>query len=428
MRSTDIAIREAAATFRDIELDHPLRLAGATVDRFTLAIVKVTAEDRAGRLACGQGASVLSVPWSWPVSRLSWAARDLAMRALTERLAATALTTGPGDPFAICAELAAGLTPKGDGAQDGGDGEPMPALAAALALGAVDNAVHDGWARAARRPATSLYEGFALGRPRHLLPVQHVVGVGDPLESPGRRARPEPSARGTEGRDHGGTAGPVRPLRAWLRAEGITHVKVKLTGQDPVTDARRVADVHRVLRRSPGGHHTISLDPNEGYAETSAVVELLDILRASPAWEALTYLEQPLPRDAPPDPDGMRRIADRLPVLADESLAAERDLPRLTEEGWSGLVVKAARGQSLAMRSLAHARDHGLRVTVQDLTAVDVALAHSARLAAALPLDWPAFEYNSRQYAPRANDGLPGHLVQVRQGHIVPGPARPGIL
>src|SRR5687768_6037438 len=114
MRSTDIVIREAAATFRDIELDHPLRLAGATVDRFTLAIVRLTAEDRAGRLACGQGASVLSVPWSWPVSRLSWAARDLAMRALTERLAATALTTGPGDPFEICVELAAGLTPKGD--------------------------------------------------------------------------------------------------------------------------------------------------------------------------------------------------------------------------------------------------------------------------------------------------------------------------
>ncbi|MGV9306939.1 enolase C-terminal domain-like protein [Nonomuraea sp. NPDC003727] len=442
MRSTDVSVREAAAAFHDVRLDHPLRLSGATVDRFTLAVVRVTVEDRAGRVAWGEGASVLSVPWSWPVSGLSWTVRDLVLRRLTERLAAAATEVGSGDPFAIHRELSeAAACARRDGAEAAGGPEPVPELAAALALGAVDNAVHDGWARAAGAPATSLYEGLDLGPARRRLPVQHVVGLDDPLEAdPLEHPRePDPlkpdaveSGRlesGPPGRDD--VAPPrraaVRPLREWLRAEGIAHVKIKLSGRDPAADARRVIEVHRVLRESAGARHTVSLDPNEGYQEPAAVLELLDALDGSPAWDALTYLEQPVPRDAPPDPGGMRAIGARLPVLADESLATEADLARLAAAGWSGSVIKAARGQSLAMRSLAHARAHGMRVALQDLTAVGLALVHSARLAAALPLDWQAFEYNSRQYAPRANGDLPAELVRVRQGHVVPGPARPGI-
>ncbi|MGW4470649.1 enolase C-terminal domain-like protein [Nonomuraea sp. NPDC004354] len=442
MRSTDVSVREAAAAFHDVRLDHPLRLSGATVDRFTLAVVRVTVEDRAGRVAWGEGASVLSVPWSWPVSGLSWTVRDLVLRRLTERLAAAATEVRSGDPFAIHRELSeAAACARRDGAEAAGGPEPVPELAAALALGAVDNAVHDGWARAAGAPATSLYEGLDLGPARRRLPVQHVVGLDDPLEADPLEHPREPDPLKPDavesGRLESGPPGradvapprraAVRPLREWLRAEGIAHVKIKLSGRDPAADARRVIEVHRVLRESAGARHTVSLDPNEGYQEPAAVLELLDALDGSPAWDALTYLEQPVPRDAPPDPGGMRAIGARLPVLADESLATEADLARLAAAGWSGSVIKAARGQSLAMRSLAHARAHGMRVALQDLTAVGLALVHSARLAAALPLDWQAFEYNSRQYAPRANGDLPAELVRVRQGHVVPGPARPGI-
>ncbi|WP_431896276.1 enolase C-terminal domain-like protein [Nonomuraea sp. bgisy101] len=447
MRSTDVSVREAAAAFHDVRLDHPLRLSGATVDRFTLAVVWVTVEDRAGRVAWGEGASVLSVPWSWPVSELSWTVRDLVLRRLTERLAAAATEVGPGDPFAIHRELSeAAACARHDGAEAAGGPEPVPELAAALALGAVDNAVHDGWARAAGAPATSLYEGLDLGPARRRLPVQHVVGLDDPLEAdplehprapdPRESGLLEPDSREPDAVESGPPdrddvvpprRAAVRPLREWLRAEGIAHVKIKLAGRDPAADARRVIEVHRVLRESAGDRHTVSLDPNEGYQEPAAVLELLDALDGSPAWDALTYLEQPVPRDAPPDPGGMRAIGARLPVLADESLATEADLARLAAAGWSGPVIKAARGQSLAMRSLAHARAHGMRVALQDLTAVGLALVHSARLAAVLPLDWQAFEYNSRQYAPRANGDLPAELVRVRQGHVVPGPARPGI-
>ncbi|MFI6537744.1 enolase C-terminal domain-like protein [Nonomuraea sp. NPDC050547] len=390
---TDVRIRQAGADFREVILDHPLRLAGATVDRFTLAVVTAEVETADGRSAEGSGASVLSVPWAWPRSPLSWHARDQTLRDMVTGLCADA-GSASGDPLEICAELETRLSgPRG-----------VPRLAASLVLGAVDNAVHDGWARAAGRPAAGLYpEALAdtrlsallkegLGEPRTRLPVQHVVGVGDSLDEVG----------------------------AWLERDGIRHVKVKVAGQDPRADAARITAIHALL----GGGGSVSVDPNEGCRSAAGAAAMLDAL-PSGVLADVAYLEQPVPRDAPPDPDGMRELARRVPVLADESLAGVADLDRLAEGGWSGVVVKAAKGQSLALRSWAYAREHGLAVMIQDLTAVDLALAHSARLAATLPWSWPPFECNSRQYAPRANDGLA--FMAVQDGQITLEPHYSGI-
>lgn len=397
MLSTDVRILETAVTFRDVLLDHPLRLAGATVDRFTLALVTAVVEDRRGQVAKGTGAGVLSVPWSWPRSPLSWEARDAEMRTLTTRFAAAAVSEDKTGPLDHADAL--GRARLGPGS--------MPDLAVTLAMAGVDNAIHDAWARAAGRPAAELYM-LTVGPPRTRLPVQHVVGVGDPLE-----------AAGPDG---------TTSLREWVDLEGIAHVKIKLPGRDPAEDAARIADVHRVLAEPA----SLSLDPNEAYETPQAVVTMLETLRktAPDAYAAVAYLEQPVPRDAPPDPEGMRELATYVPVLADEGVATDQDLVTLKEHGWSGLVIKAAKGQSFALRGYAHARAHGLHVVLQDLTAADLALAHSARLAATLDLDWPAFEYNSRQYAPRANRDLAAtrpELVTVRDGHVVVGEPQPGL-
>ncbi len=181
--------------------------------------------------------------------------------------------------------------------------------------------------------------------------------------------------------------------------------------------ARVAAAFHR------GGRPALSLDPNEGYAETAGVVELLERLRADQpdAFDAIGYVEQPVARDAAPDPRGLRAVGRLKPVLIDEGLAHAEQLAALRDLGWSGLVVKASKGQSLALRAHEFARRHEMFVTIQDLTAVDLALVHSARLAAALPWSSPGFEYNSRQYCPAANDGLlhdMPELVRVRGGHV----------
>lgn len=372
-----IRMTRAVPAFQDVLLDHPLRLAGAVVDRFTLAVVTATLETADGRLVEGTGASVLSVPWAWPRSPLSWIERDRALRDLVTGLCAVEAC---GDPLAVCDRLHESL-PYGGG---------VPALAAALALGAVDNAVHDAWARAAGHP----YLGDAVAEPRTRLPVQHVVGVGDPLEE----------------------------VRAWLERDGIRHVKVKVAGKDPVADAARITAVHALLDRDR--EVSVSVDPNEGCANAAVAAAMLDALPAEVLAD-VAYLEQPVPRDAAPDPAGMRELGRRVPVLADESLAVPADLERLAAEGWSGLVVKASKGQSLALRTWAFARERGLAVMLQDLTAVGPALAHSARLAATLPWSWPAFECNSRQYAPHANAGLP--FMTVTDGWITLPPPGPGI-
>ncbi|WP_157251596.1 enolase C-terminal domain-like protein [Nonomuraea typhae] len=405
------------------------------------------AESADGRLVRGRGASMLSVPWAWPRSPLGWRERDRALRELTDSLCDQAGRTAPGDPLTIFDELEAHLDARdGHLNQRGGrpgprnghmnapDGSgPMPRLAAALALGAVDNAVHDAWARAAGKPAADLYPDLlgvpAWGPPRTRLPVQHVVGVGDPLDE----------------------------VRAWLARDGIRHVKVKAAGRDPEADAARVTTIHALLseatakagagakaeaeagagarakatakagtaaRAGAAAGATVSVDLNEGYASPADAVAMIDALPPE-VLAGVTYLEQPVARDAPPDPDGMRELTRRLPVLADESLAATADLERLAADGWSGVVVKAARGQSLALRSWRFARERGLAAMVQDLTAVDLGLAHSARLAASLPWSWPAFECNSRQYAPGANAGL--DFMNVVDGHLTLAPPGPGL-
>src|SRR5690625_7731005 len=90
------------------------------------------------------------------------------------------------------------------------------------------------------------HPGDHLGPRRSDLPVQHALGVGDPLRAAGDER----------------AAGPAG-LEDWIRSEGIAHFKLKLSG-DPSGDARRIAEVHELAGNLPGT--TFSLDPNEAYS------------------------------------------------------------------------------------------------------------------------------------------------------------------
>jgi L-alanine-DL-glutamate epimerase-like enolase superfamily enzyme len=309
-------------------------------------------------------------------------------------------------------------------------------LALDLALGAVDNAIHDVWARAAGRPALDLYDaehvnsdagewlgsrfvgvwpGHGRAAPRTRLPVQHVVGVSDPIVA--------------SATDSDGVVG--RSLDEWVRRERFESVKIKLAGANPGADAARVAEISQLMARYSQSFE-LALDPNEGYADVAEVADFLDSMRATApdAMKRVTYLEQPISREQVPDRDAMAAVREHVPVIIDEGLAELRQLAELEDEGWSGLVVKAAKGQSFAVLCQTFASRSGMFLAVQDLTATDVALEHSARLAAALPVSSLGFEYNSRQYAPSANAELArrrGDLVTVTDGVVVVGAAAAGI-
>ena len=429
MHDTDIRVERTDVRFREVQLDPPLTISGGSIAWFSVACVRVDVESVSGARASGYGESVLSVLWSWPHGDLSIAQRDAAMRDTVQRCADAMTLRDAADPIALwrCASAqlddlssaALGATVTQGTGHD--DGVRMPRLAAVLALGAVDNAIHDAWAGAAGRDAFDLYtpahlrdDLAAFGLPGEYpsagivptgsglerLPVQHVVGVSDPLTR----------------------SGAERSLEEWIAAEGVTSFKIKVAGIDPHTDAERIRDVHR-LARSVGTQPRLAIDPNEGYRDPRAAIAMLDRLAdiAPDARTCIDYLEQPVPRDLAVHPDVLRSLSQRVPVLMDEGFTALSDLPALRAAGWSGIVIKASKGQTPAVVAAAVARRLGLRVAVQDLTATGAAFVHSARLLQRLHTDLPQVEFNSRQYAPAANGDLRRRmpdLVDVVDGCI----------
>lgn len=424
MRETDVRIEDARAEFRTVRLARPLAISGRLIDGFTVAEVGVTVRSRTDQVADGRGASVLSVPWAWPGDG-DVAARDAVLRRLTEEIARAAVGTGPADPVTLWREQHAHLPAHLD--RHAAAAGPVPALAGSLALGALDNAVHDAWSRAAGRPVWTMYDeaflsadlgwlGDALRgaypgtfgfEARRRLPVQHVVGVDDPLTGP-------------DG------------LAAWLQREQVRHLKVKVTGADPEEDARRVAEVHGLAARH-ARHPLLALDPNEGCRDAEAASAMLDALAAaSPeARAAVVYLEQPVPRDHIGGARQLRALAREVPTLLDEGFTDVSVLGALDDHGWSGVVVKAGKGQTPALLAHAWARATGGWITVQDLTTVGLAFLHAARLVSTLQLSSVHLEYNSRQYAP---DGQPDlarlhpELATVRAGEVtIAGVTDPGL-
>lgn len=438
MRGTDISIDSANVEFRKITLAHPLTIAPGSVGEFTLATVHLQAVNNNGDAATGRGASVLSIPWSWPRGSSAVNHRNQVLTGLVSRIADQVVDLAPDDPIGIWRTLYDDLDHLIDETADNmALGEKVPHLAAMLALGAVDNAVHDAWSRAAGKPAPAMYTGqhlnhdladilgtdFAdrypgdfLAPGRRSLPIQHVVGVTDPLTP----------TEVTTGQ---------RSLADWLRTEQPHFIKIKILGENPDDDAARVVAIHDIAQRingHPSDQRTLAIDPNESYESPYAVIDLMEAIYAKSPKTAdkIGYIEQPIPRDTPADPALLRTITDRVPVIIDEGLSRLESLSTLSDSGWAGAVIKAAKGQTFALLVHAYVHVKKLSVTFQDLTAVDLALRHSARLASVLVCSAPHFEYNSRQYAPHANTdlraSLPG-LVNVIDGHITVGAPEPGL-
>ena len=91
--------------------------------------------------------------------------------------------------------------------------------------------------------------------------------------------------------------------------------------------------------------------------------------------------------------------------------------------GYTGVALKACKGQSQSLLMGAAAQKLGLFLCVQDLTCPGASLIQSASLAAHVP-GVAGIESNSRQYCPAANeewaDRFPG-IFRVRTGMMETG-------
>jgi hypothetical protein len=153
---------------------------------------------------------------------------------------------------------------------------------------------------------------------------------------------------------------------------------------------------------------------------------VLDALRqikagAPDGFTRILYVEQPTARDLKANRQNVMHEAAKLrPVVIDESLTDLESLLLAREMGYTGVALKACKGQSHAVLMAAAAQKYKMFLCVQDLTCPGASLIHSVGISAHVPAV-AGIEANARQYVPAANTRwearFPG-IFKVTDGHM----------
>jgi L-alanine-DL-glutamate epimerase-like enolase superfamily enzyme len=440
VKPTDIRVEDVSFGYEDFLYRVPIKFGGTTVDRATLLNVDCVVRTGAGRAARGFGSMPLGNVWSFPSRRLGYDETLGAMKALAGRVRdLTAACTEAGHPI----DLTHALEPDYHKAahevtRQRQLAEPIPPLCTLVVASAFDAALHDAYGKAHGLNCYHTYgpdflghdlghylgaefKGLTLDRciasqPQERLPLYHLVGALDPLTAADVR---QPVGDGLP-----------ETLGAWIAHNGLTHIKIKLNGDDLGWDVERVVRVDAVSAEAQRARGVeawcYSLDFNERCADVGYLLEFLARLkgRAPRGYERIAYIEQPTARDLKADRGNVMHEAARLrPVVIDESLLDLEGLQLARAMGYTGAALKACKGQTQSLLLAAAARKYGLFLCVQDLTCPGASLIHSAGLAAHVP-GVSAIEANARQYCPAANAPWEGRfpgVFRVRDGTMRTG-------
>lgn len=421
MKSTDVRIVEISGSQQPLAYRTPIKFGGRVVRVATIVDVSVTVKTRDGRTGKGTGSMPMGSTWAWPSQVVGDAETLESMLIFCQQSTLMAAEyRGWGHPLEIAHELSQAYPALAAHIAEGRKlAEPIPRLAQLVAASPLHAAIHDAYGKALgvnsynllgkeycnRDLSAYLTEDFAgeyldrytLREPKPRLPLYHLVGALDPLTAA----------------DVAMPVGDGLPetLGEWIAQDGLTHLKIKLNGDDLAWDVARVAAVEQVTaeaqakRGCPGWHY--SLDFNEKCASVDYVLDFLGHLRdrAPAALARVQYIEQPTHRDLAVHPENkMHRAAAIKPVVIDESLVDLESLILARELGYSGVALKACKGHSDALLMGAAAQKFGMFLCVQDLTCPGLSFLHSASLAARIPTV-AAIEGNARQYCPAGNVG-----------------------
>jgi L-alanine-DL-glutamate epimerase-like enolase superfamily enzyme len=418
-KSTDIRLVELSSRTERFAYRTPIKFGGRVVSDAVILDVHATVETRGGRRATGIGSMPMGNAWAWPGNQTSGEDTLRAMLELAERsLQAARAYKDAGHPLEITHDLSTGLQAAAEVVQKKLKlTEPIPRLAQLVAASPLEAAVHDALGKALGANSYDLLgakfanrdlgeyltpdfrgeylDRYTLRAPKSRMPLYHLVGALDPLSDGDISVRLEDGLPET--------------LPDWIRADGLTHLKIKLNGDDLPWDVERVVAVERVAaeaqtaRRSRAWHY--SLDFNERCANVDYVLDFLAQLRerVPAALDRVQYIEQPTHRDLKAHPDNRMHAAARIkPVVIDESLVDLESLLLCRELGYSGVALKACKGHSEALLMGAAAQKYGMFLCVQDLTCPGRSFLHSASLSARIPTI-AAIEGNARQYCPAGN-------------------------
>ncbi len=439
-KATDIRLTGVSCTTTDIDYRTPIKFGGRVVVDVTVIDVTVDVETRDGRRATGTGSMPMGNAWGWPSTVVAADQTLAAMVAMTGRLVREADScTHIGHPI----EITHAMAPRYDAiAQeviaDLRLEEPMPRLAQVVAASPVEAAIHDAFGKVLGQNSYDLLgaefvntdlahyltdefvgeylDGYTLRSPKPRMPIYHLIGALDPLTDGDIERRIDDGLPET--------------LGEWIKADGLTHLKIKLNGDDLNWDVARVAAIEQVAAAAQAARGCeqwhYSLDFNEKCANVQYVLDFLaHVGEQSPnALQRAQYIEQPTHRDLKSNLENrMHEAAKIKPVVIDESLVDFESLQLARELGYSGVALKACKGQTEALLMGAAAQKYGLFLCVQDLTCIGASFLHSASLSARIPTI-AAIEGNGRQYCPAGNVGwdsrYPG-MFDINDGTVETG-------
>jgi L-alanine-DL-glutamate epimerase-like enolase superfamily enzyme len=439
-KPTDIRIDEVVHGYEDYVYRAPYKFGGRVVDRVTLLNVHCRVTTRNGQTAWGFASMTMGNMWAFPSATMSYDATLEAMKALASRIARLAGDCPEiGHPLDLAHVLEpACLKAAAEVSAERKLAEPIPKLCALVVFSPFDAALHDAFGKAHRR---NVYDTYGpdlmthdlsryLGRDFHRarldrallskrqdrIPVFHSVGALDPLES-GDVAKPVGD-------------GLPETLREWIRRDGLVRIKIKLQGDDLSWDVERTLAIDRIASAMQDEQRVADLayclDFNERCPDVQYVLECLRQIsaRSPDGFKRILYVEQPTARNLQANRHNVMHEAARLrPVVIDESLTDLESLVLAREMGYTGVALKACKGQSHTVLMAAAAHKYKLFLCVQDLTCPGASLIHSVGISARVPAV-AGIEANARQYVPAANERwqhrFPG-IFTITDGYIRTG-------
>ncbi|MBQ9804629.1 MAG: mandelate racemase/muconate lactonizing enzyme family protein [Lentisphaeria bacterium] len=391
--------------FISVKLRLPLKFGAEVIDSLKVVHVELDAYG-----AVGRGETPLSAAWAWP-GRESFSYRENLMSEFCCFLQ-------KNFPVPQCDPMSAGyafLTGQLPGLLDEFNREhhcAMPHLAALICLSAFDIAMHDAWGLAHNMPTYRMYnrnylehdlawffkdekftglypEDFFVKEIPAELPVWHLVGGKDLLDAG--------ELDGTEIDD----GFPVT-LTGWIKRDGLSCLKIKLTGSDADWDYNRLVAVGKIALEYRC--RALSPDFNCLVKDPEYVNAILDKLQREypEIFALLLYVEQPFPYDLEAHRIDVHSCSQRKPLFMDES-AHDWELVKLGYSlGWNGVALKVCKTQTGALLSACWAKAHGMQLMVQDLTNPMLATVPHILLAAHVGTIM-GVECNAPQFCPAAS-------------------------
>lgn len=439
-KSSDIRIKRVELTTEKFVYRAPVKFGGRVVTDAEVVNVAMDVETRDGRQGRGSGSMPMGNAWAWPSRLVSGDQTLPAMLAFASRMVDTASGLPDcGHPLELTRSLSSSFDPAADRVgKDLALPEPVPKLAQLVAASPIEAAIHDAYGHALGANAYDLLgpefvstdlshelgddfsgeflDRYTLRQPKQRMPLYHLIGALDPLTDAEIATRLDDGLPET--------------LGEWIRYNGLTHLKIKMAGDDLAWDVARVLAVNRVAEQVQAERGCATWYYSVDFNEKCAHVEyLLDFLRqvqtaSTAAFERIQYIEQPTHRDLRSNPENRMHAAAKIkPVVIDESLVDLESLHLAREQGYSGVALKACKGHSEALLMGAAALKYGLFLCVQDLTCIGFSFLHSASIAARIPTI-AAIEGNGRQYCPAGNrpweTRYPG-MFRITDGSVATG-------